>query len=425
MTFAASTPAGRSSGPAPDPVLERLDRRDLAILVREYLLLGHLIDRAGMPQVIGDLGKNAMRDVAIDEWMGASPIYTRRMQRLLGYEGDTVETMFKGIQFDIGSPPQFMDFRFLVDGRNRGEFWLRSCGALLDAEPLGDEFVLAMCHDIEDPTFDATAAAVNPRARVRPIHRPPRQPSDRHPHCHWTVTIDPLADPVDEPAPAVRIGETRAARQPLARIPIEAGDDGRHEYPGPLEDDVHLEEFSAATLRAIANEVCRQGHLLTMSFVAAIETRFGADRAASIARRQFIGIAGLAADRLRRAFDLGRDLDAMATVLDLHPAFRPREYVRFSVERQGDTLALAMDPCEALAEPRELSWPKMLDADFSAPLDAMVRAIDPRAHCEVVGTTGDELLAWRVTIGDHAAPEAPEVQVTRFSTGADFVFEPR
>lgn len=425
MTFAASTPAGRSSGPAPDPALERLDRRDLAILVREYLLLGHLIDRAGMPQVIGDLGKDAMRDVAIDEWMGASPIYTRRMQRLLGYEGDTVETMFKGIQFDIGSPPQFMDFRFRVDGRNRGEFWLRSCGALLDAEPLGDEFVLAMCHDIEDPTFDATAAAVNPRARVRPIHRPPRQPSDRQPHCQWIVTIDPLAEPVDEPGPAVRIGETRAARQPFARIPVEAGDDGRHDYPGPLEDDVHLEEFSAATLRTIANEVCRQGHLLTMSFVAAIETRFGADRAASIARRQFIGIAGLAADRLRRAFDLGRDLDAMATVLDLHPAFRPREYVHFSVGRQGDTLALAMDPCEALAEPRELNWPKMLDADFSAALDAMVRAIDPRANCEVVGTTGDEVLAWRVTIGDHAAPEAPEVQVTRFSTGADFVFETR
>jgi hypothetical protein len=174
-----------------DSPLARLDRRTLATLVREYLLAGHLIDRSGMPQIIGDLGADAMRDVAIDEWMGASPIYTRRMQQLLGYAGDTVETMFKGIQFDIGSPPQFMDFRFQVDGRNRGEFWLDSCGALLDAEPLGDEFVLAMCHDIEDPTFDATAAAVNPRARVRPIHRPPRQPAERHPHCHWTVTIDP------------------------------------------------------------------------------------------------------------------------------------------------------------------------------------------------------------------------------------------
>src|SRR5260370_25638423 len=169
-------------------------RAELATLVREYLLAGHLIDRAGMPHVIGAFGADAMRDVAIDEWVAASPVYTRRMQQLLGYEGDTVETMFKGLQCDIGSPPQFMDFRFKVAGPHYGEFWLASCGALLDVEPMGEDFVVAMCHHIEDPTFDATAAAVNPRARVRPIHRPPRRPSDRHPHCHWNVVLDPDID---------------------------------------------------------------------------------------------------------------------------------------------------------------------------------------------------------------------------------------
>ena len=54
-----------------------------------------------------------------------------------------------------------------------------------------------MCHTIEDPTFDATAVATNPRAQIRPIHRPPRVPADRHPHCHWTVTIDESNPPVD------------------------------------------------------------------------------------------------------------------------------------------------------------------------------------------------------------------------------------
>ena len=29
----------------------------------------------------------------------------------------------------------------------------------MDVEPMGDEYVVAMCHDIEDPTFDATAIA--------------------------------------------------------------------------------------------------------------------------------------------------------------------------------------------------------------------------------------------------------------------------
>ena len=59
-------------------------------------------------------------------------------------------------------------------------------------EPMGDEYVTTMPHHQEDPTFDATAIATNWRARIRPIHRPPRAPVDRHPHCAWTVTIDPI-----------------------------------------------------------------------------------------------------------------------------------------------------------------------------------------------------------------------------------------
>ena len=51
----------------------------------------------------------------------------------------------------------------------------------MDVEPMGDEYVTAMCHDIEDPTFDATALATNPHAQVRPVHRPPRRPADRTP----------------------------------------------------------------------------------------------------------------------------------------------------------------------------------------------------------------------------------------------------
>jgi hypothetical protein len=66
------------------------------VLVREYLLAGQLMDRAGMPHLIGAHGREVMGEIAIDEWMGASPIYTRRTQRLLDFVGDDVETMFKG-----------------------------------------------------------------------------------------------------------------------------------------------------------------------------------------------------------------------------------------------------------------------------------------------------------------------------------------
>lgn len=68
-----------------------------------------------------------------------------------------------------------------------------------------------MCHHIEDGTFDWTAQAVNPRARVRPVHRPPRVPAGRVPHCRWEVVIDDETEPVGEaPITAMTRGTTAA-----------------------------------------------------------------------------------------------------------------------------------------------------------------------------------------------------------------------
>src|SRR5439155_18841877 len=85
---------------------------ELAVLVREYYMAGHMIDRSGIPHVMAELGQDAFGAVAIEEWMGASPVYTKRMQRALGFEGDSVETIFKGTQFDVGAPQQFLDFQY-------------------------------------------------------------------------------------------------------------------------------------------------------------------------------------------------------------------------------------------------------------------------------------------------------------------------
>ncbi|WP_246209940.1 hypothetical protein [Nocardioides piscis] len=158
-----------------------LSRDELARLVPELLLIGQLIDRSGMAWCIQAFGREEMAQIAIEEWASASPVYTRRMQRALGFEGDDVVTIFKGLQLDIGAPPQFMDFRYTVHDKWSGEFHLDHCGALMDVEPMGPDYVRSMCHDIEDPTFDATAIATNARAQVRPLHRPPRVPAGRSP----------------------------------------------------------------------------------------------------------------------------------------------------------------------------------------------------------------------------------------------------
>ncbi len=109
----------------------------------------------------------------------SSPVYTKRMQKALKYEGDDVVTIFKGLQLDIGAPPQFMDFRYTVHDRWHGEFHLDHCGALLDVEPMGEDYVRGMCHDIEDPTFDATARRHQPQGADPPD--PPAAADARRP----------------------------------------------------------------------------------------------------------------------------------------------------------------------------------------------------------------------------------------------------
>jgi len=400
--------------------LADLDRSELAVLVPELLLAGHLIDRAGMPHLIGAFGRDVMRDIAIDEWMGASPVYSKRMQRTLGFEGDSVVTIFKNLQIDIGSPPQFMDFRFHVTDRDHGEFWLDHCGALMDVEPMGPDYVTAMCHDIEDPTFDATATASNPRAQVRPVHRPPRVPADRSPHCAWTVVIDPGHPELQVPAQAVAIGATAAAA--LELDPIDPHDPGLHEYPGPLLSDLDFRQWSASALRRIAEEVCLQGHLLALSFLASTRNHVDTDDdARSFSRRQFTGVAGVAAARLHAALGLGTGHGDVAAVLALSPGLLPTAYTGVRVD-VGDRVVVRVDRTAPAAV--DGSWPTLLDADHLEPLDAIVGAVDRRYRCVVVADNPGELVV-EVVRGDDELPVPDDVRLTRFSTGADFAFTDR
>ncbi len=382
---------------------------DLAELGREYLLAGHLIDRAGMPQVISRFGREAMLEVAIEEWMGASPVYSRRVQRALGFSGDDVATIFKGMQLDIGAPHEFMDFRYRVTDADHGEFWLAHCGALMDVEPLGDDFVVGMCHHIEDPTFDATACATNPRARMRPVHRPPRTPAERHPHCHWTVTIEHDEEPLPEPEAADRVAGSRAAT-------ISLGPDLPSAYGGPFDPEFRLESLPEEALVRALDEVCLQGHLLAHSFMVVVARRWGDETARELGVLQCSGVAGVVATRLVRAFRCD-----VAGVLELHPAFLPAAYVRREVTVDGDVVRFSLEDCPALDEVGGWSWPALL-RDDDRPLEAVAQAVDPQARVE---RTGD--LRWDFT-SDPSAPPAKEqatVTLTRFSTGADFTFTPR
>ena len=169
---------------------EDLSKEALVRLVREYALIVHLLDRSMCAAIGITHGMEEMQRLAIEEWRGASPVYGERLRHIMAIEGNGVSAIFKVLQLDPGFPHHYLDVRYELIDENHGFFELADCGALRDAEPYGEKMVTGMCHTIEDGTFDATAQAVNPKARIRPIHRPPRVPQDRSPHCRWEVIID-------------------------------------------------------------------------------------------------------------------------------------------------------------------------------------------------------------------------------------------
>jgi hypothetical protein len=154
----------------------------------------------------------------------------------------------------------------------------------------------------------------------------------------------------------------------------------------------------------------------------AVAERHGELAAREVASAQWIGIAAVAAERIAQAMGVaGDDLDAVARVFQLHPAFQPREYVAFGVERRDDAVVCRIDDCAALQEGDPWSWFALLDGGVHPALDAIARAVNPRARCRPCDVPNARA-AWTVTIDPHAepAPEPPEVMITKLSKGVTF-----
>ena len=399
-----------------------LTGRQLATIVPELLLSGQLIDRSGMAHLISAFGRETMAQIAIEEWMAASPVYTHRMRDALGVDGDGVADMFKCLQLDIGAPPQFMDFRYEIDDEYHGSFVLNHCGALMDVEPLGDDYVTAMCHDIEDPTFDATAIATNRRARIRPIHRPPRRPTDQHPHCAWTVTIEPDRDELPLPPDAEEMFTRRAASVELSAIDTTATD-GRVDYRGDLCDDLQFREWSHTALVRIAEEVALQHQLLALGFLVSLRRYADSpEQVDEIYRKQLTGIAGLAADRLRSALALAPDAQGLATVISLIPVLGPVQYTGVTARVVEDGVVLSI-PHSSDAR-SDGGWLTLFDAEHLEPLQAIATGVDAHWNVETVTDTG-EALEVTFALTDDERSESGEVAIARFSSGAAWEFVDR
>ena len=68
-------------------------------------------------------------------------------------------------------------------------------------------------------------------------------------------------------------------------------------------------------------------------------------------------------------------------------------------------------------------WRALLDVEHLEPLDAIVRAVDPRYCCTAVADAGG--LTVDVALGDVASPRSSDVELAAISTGATFEFTDR
>src|SRR5262245_14772354 len=109
-------PSMSATAPVPGPAFEALPRAQLLPVALETMHVGHLLDRALMPQVvIATKSVDTVDQIAIEEWMGASPVYTGRMRKLMGVEGDGVGAIIKALQLDVGFPHQYMDVAYKLN----------------------------------------------------------------------------------------------------------------------------------------------------------------------------------------------------------------------------------------------------------------------------------------------------------------------
>lgn len=380
--------------------LNKLTREQLAKLGREYMAAGQFIGRAGYAGLRMKHGDESYKEVAIENWMYVSPIYTQRMQKAMGFAGDDVATIFKGLQLEVGFAHQYFDVHFELENPEKGRFWLASCGPLLETEPRGDEAVKTMCHDIEDPTFDATAVATNPRARMRPVHRPPRVSAERKPHCEWDVFIDHDAEPLTELPGTQRMRQTLLANLSIGR-PESTEEGGMDYYDGPLLEQLRLEQLSHAALVVVCSELALQFHLLINSLMLSVEGRYGREAANDVAEFQMTGAAWVISERLCRWLDdESHGIDRLISVVGIHPAFQPEQYIGLSIEKTGeDTARLSFSECPASEEMEGYGWFGLLSNGRTEGLEALLRGIDPKVT--LLAVEGKKL-AWDIAIAATA-----------------------
>jgi hypothetical protein len=395
----------------PDLQLEDFDHKLLAHYGREIMLANHIHDRGALVQVALKWGLTEQTAVAVDEWMGSSPIYNARNRHLLKMNGSDVGTILKGFQHDIGAPHNFLHFHFELESSERGFFWLTHCGAynhirqMTNADPVMETQI---CHHMEDPTFDATVMAVNSHARCKPIFRPPHNEVPAQGPCRWAVVIEEdiglaEANPITD-----IVRKSLAAEFDFA--PIKADSEGMSDYSGDFKRDFTLSDLGHHTLARQCKEYALDVHLLNRACYTSIAERWGEEVLVELAIEQWRAMAPLVAHRLKKVFSMrGDDMTNILKIIQLNP-FLPKEYLEMGLELTDETQGIIyLKDCAALREPSARGIISLLTHHPETPgFEAMAQAVNPQAKIETIDpgecSVANAKIAWRISIDPKISP---------------------
>ncbi len=388
---------------------DMLDRKTQARFAREVMLFNQVHDRAIMPLVASRWGMKAMTALAIDEWMGSSPVYNARNRYLHGISGDGVDVIMKGFQLDIGAPHMWLKFHYDYRSHDQGFFWLTSCGAyngvraMTGGDPASETQI---CVDMEDPTFDATVMAVNRGARCSPIYRPPHTGDvPAAGPCRWEVSIADRVGVVEQNEFTEIVRGTRAGQFMFSR-PAPRGD-GLPDYSGPFKRDFRLEDLDTAMLATQLKEFALDVHLLQRASYLSLHKHYGKSAASELIAEHCAAMAPVYHTRLRRLFAIeGDGMDSMLKLLQLDHHFVP-EYVKTGVEILDENHGrFWIEDCEAIEDGESSGILTGLWRGETLGLEQIVRSANPRASVTPSAARGPARFSYDITIDPDATPAA-------------------
>ncbi len=409
----------------PDLELEDFEHSLLAWYGREIMLANHIHDRGALLQVTLQYGMEAQTAVACDEWMSSSPIYNARNRALLNIQTDDVAAVFKCLQVDIGAPHNFLEFHYEVVSPEEGFFWTTSCGPynhvrrMTNADPAMETQI---CHHMEDPTFDATVMAVNPRMRCRPEYRPPYGDVPKGGPCRWRVAVEYDIGMVEDNPILQIVRESLAADFEFAPITVDG--EGMADYSVEFKRDFVLNDLSHTVLARQCKEFALDVHLLNRACYTSIAERWGEDVLVKIAVEQWRAMAPITVHRLKEAFKItGDSMSSVLKVLQINPFF-PREYLKLSFELIDENRGrLWLQDCAALHETQARGIVSLMTHHPETPgFDAIATAVNPLARVVMLDPqqiSGAEL-AWEISIDRTREAVAPS-EYAELVAGADLM----